>query len=217
VVCVKLMTKIVKKVGRPSKIDEGVVNKLENAFSVGASDSEACSFAGISRQAYYTYLKKNPEFLDRVKQLKSKLPLKAKTELARMIQSGDTKAIFYYLDKFEKRDKLEEEQEENKLILETLVEDELSRLCKIRKFEEDELDRLNEYALCVSQVKIMRARLAQQGEVLYSDKTGGSYSNPLMNQLQSVQNRMDKLRDNLFPVNKEPAMKVVRDIRDEFI
>ena len=79
------------------------------------------------------------------------------------------------------------------------------------------MDRLEEYALCIAQVKIMRARMAQQGEVLYSEKSGGVYSNPLINQIQSIQNRMDKLRDALYPPNKDAGIEVVKDIRDEFI
>lgn len=212
-----MANKIVKKIGRPAKIDEGVVNKLEQAFAIGASDSEACSYAGISRQTYYSYVKNNSEFLDRVNQLKSKLPMKAKSELARMVQNGNEKAIFWYLDRVDKRDKQDEENKENQLMLEGLVAEERKRLLSIRKFEPSEMDRVDEYALCLGQVKIMRARMAQQGEVLYSEKSGGLYSNPLINQIQSIQNRMDKLRDALFPPNRDSNIKVVRDIRDEFI
>lgn len=207
----------VKKIGRPAKIDDKIVKKLEESFAIGANDTEACSYAGISRQSYYTYLKKNPKFFDRVQQLKTQLPLKAKKELVNLIEDGNAKAIFWYLDKHEKRDKQAEENNENQMIIEQLMEDELKRLHTIRKYEEHELDRVQEYALCLAQVKVMRARMAQQGETLYSEKTGGLYTNPLYNQLQSVQNRMDRLRDALYPPSKDPSVKVVKDIRDEFI
>lgn len=208
---------IVKKVGRPLKINEDVVNKLEQAFAIGATDTEACNYAGISRQTYYAYVKNNSKFLDRIKQLKTKLPMKAKNELAMLIQQGNEKAIFWYLDRVDKRDKQEEENKENQIVLEELVKEETKRLHNIRKFEPSEIDRVDEYALCIAQVKVMRARMGQQGEVLYSEKSGGLYSNPLINQIQSVQNRMDKLRDALFPPNKDAGIKVVRDIRDEFV
>jgi len=208
---------ITKKVGRPPKITTDVVGKLEHAFSVGASDTEACSYAGISRQTYYSYVKDNIQFLDRVNELKIKLPMKAKTELSHLINAGNEKAIFWYLDRVDKRDKKDEENQENQLLLESLIADELKRLNAIRKYQPSEMDRLEEYALCIAQVKIMRARMAQQGEVLYSEKSGGVYSNPLINQIQSIQNRMDKLRDALFPPNKDAGIEVVKDIRDEFI
>jgi hypothetical protein len=206
---------IVKKVGRPLKINDECVNKLEQAFAIGASDTEACSFAGISRQTYYMYLKKNPEFLDRINQLKTRLPMKAKTELARLIQNGNEKAIFWYLDRTDKRAEQDDTNKQNALVLQALHEEELKNVLSTRDFAKEELDRVNEYSLCVAQVKQMRQKLAEEGETLYSEKTGGVYTNPLYNQLQSVQNRMDKLRDILFPVNKEP--KLVKDIRDEFM
>ena len=206
---------VVKKVGRPPKIKDDIVNKLEQAFSIGATDTEACNFAGISRQSYYTYLKKNPEFLDRVTELKSKLPMKAKNELARMIQRGNEKAVFWYLDRFEKRDKQEEENKQKRIMLEQLMEEELQELLNRKTYTQEELDRVNEYALCKATVKVMRIKLAEEGETLYSEKTGGVYTNPLYNQLQSVQNRMDRLRDSLFPPTKE--VKIVKDIRDEFM
>lgn len=206
---------IIKKIGRPPKINDECVKKLEQAFSIGATDTEACSFAGISRQAYYLYIKKNPDFLDRINQLKSRLPMKAKTELARLIQNGNEKAIFWYLDRVNNRADKEDANKQNALVLQALHEEELKNVLSIRDFAKEELDRVNEYALCLAQVKQMRMKLAEEGETLYSEKTGGVYTNPLYNQLQSVQNRMDKLRDILFPTNREP--KLVKDIRDEFM
>lgn len=143
--------------------------------------------------------------------------MKAKTELSNLIHNGNEKAIFWYLDRVDKRDKKDEENQENQLLLESLITEELKRLNSIRKYQPSEMDRLEEYALCIAQVKIMRARMAQQGEVLYSEKSGGVYSNPLINQIQSIQNRMDKLRDALYPPNKDAGIEVVKDIRDEFI
>lgn len=206
---------LAKKIGRPPKINDDCVNKLEQAFAIGATDTEACCFAGISRQAYYVYVKKNPDFLDRVNQLKSRLPMKAKTELARLIQNGNEKAIFWYLDRANKRSESDDENKRSALELQAMQAEELDRCLKIRSYNPEELERVNEYALCAAQVKQMRSKLAEEGETLYSEKTGGVYTNPLYNQLQSVQNRMDKLRDALYPMSKE--VKPVRDIRDEFI
>ena len=57
--------------GRPPKITSEVVKLLEDAFKLDAPITEACQYAGISRQAYYDYTKAHPEFLDRLERLKS--------------------------------------------------------------------------------------------------------------------------------------------------
>lgn len=208
--------KELQKVGRPTKMDVATVTKLEQAFAIGASDTEACSYAGISRQTYYKYLKSNPEFVDKVQHLKVQMPMKAKNELAHLIKAGNERAIFWYLDRYEKRDKQDQINEASRDALRKAHIQEINRLNEIRAYTPEEQDRVEEYALCLAQVKIMRARIEIEGETLYSEKTGGVYTNPLYNQLQSVQNRMDKLRDSLFPVNKD-TMKTAKDIRDEFI
>lgn len=51
--------------GRPTIMTPDIVNKLEQAFSMGCSDLEACLYAGISKQTLYNYQAKNPEFVDR--------------------------------------------------------------------------------------------------------------------------------------------------------
>lgn len=61
-----------ENVGRPSIMTSEVINKLEFAFSIGASDTEACYHAGISHQTLWNYQTKNPEFLENKERLKSK-------------------------------------------------------------------------------------------------------------------------------------------------
>jgi len=58
------------KGGRPTKMTDDTINKLEHAFSIGASDEEACFYADISTQTLYTYQKKNKKFLERKEALK---------------------------------------------------------------------------------------------------------------------------------------------------
>ena len=52
------------KVGRPLKIDEVVLGKLEAAFNIGASDLEACKHAGINPDTLYEYQKRHPEYTE---------------------------------------------------------------------------------------------------------------------------------------------------------
>jgi len=59
-----------KKVGRPEKIDNYVLSKLEEAFKLGCPDDEACFSAGISTATLYRYQKENPEFRERKDGLK---------------------------------------------------------------------------------------------------------------------------------------------------
>ena len=85
--------------GRPSKMTAETLSKLESAFSIGANDREACAHASIGNQTYYTYCKKNPEYLEQVNRLKEKLPLMAKTKLAKFIQDNDKQTVQWYLER----------------------------------------------------------------------------------------------------------------------
>lgn len=66
------------KAGRPTKMTDNVVNKLEQAFEWGCTDAEACVHADISKQTLYDYCKKFPKFTDRKELLKDSPILKAK-------------------------------------------------------------------------------------------------------------------------------------------
>ena len=97
---------------------------------------------------------------------------------------------------------------------EELMIQEFKRLSEIRKFNPDEMDRLEEYCRCRVQAFRMRAMVEQEGEVFISAR-GGSYMNPRCALLQGVLSRMDKLRDKLFPVDKT-QIEETKDIREEF-
>lgn len=47
---------IKKNVGRPLKVDYKIMGKLEDALRNRSTVSEACKYAGISRDTYYRYL-----------------------------------------------------------------------------------------------------------------------------------------------------------------
>lgn len=67
--------------GRPTKMTTEVIAKLEQAFAVGASDTQACFYAEVSVDALYKYIKKNPKFGERKEALKDNPVLKAKKTL----------------------------------------------------------------------------------------------------------------------------------------
>ena len=71
-------------VGRPlfdGKDEKMVVQILEQSFSIGCTDEEACMQADISPRALYYYIERNPEFLQRKELLKTKMILGARNTL----------------------------------------------------------------------------------------------------------------------------------------
>jgi len=70
------MTK--NKGGRPTVMTLECIQKLEDAFSWGCTDSEACCHADISMSTLYDYCSKNEKFSDRKELLKNQPVMKAK-------------------------------------------------------------------------------------------------------------------------------------------
>lgn len=89
--------------GRPKIIDETTLKVLEDAFSNGASDIEACFLADISNQTLYNYQKENPEYLERKRALKDMIKYQAKVKVKNSIDKelGCDTAKWY----LERRDK----------------------------------------------------------------------------------------------------------------
>ena len=67
-----------KKVGRPLKIDDTVLAKLEHAFKIGANDVEACEYAKIHPATLYRYQEQNKEFCEQKEAWKRNPIFKAK-------------------------------------------------------------------------------------------------------------------------------------------
>jgi hypothetical protein len=86
--------------GRPTVMTPEVIAKLEKAFAIGATDIEACAFAGICETTLYYYQQKNPEFKDRKKRLKEQPILKAKNTVVANLD--DVKNAQWYLERKKK-------------------------------------------------------------------------------------------------------------------
>lgn len=69
------------KGGRPTKLTTECVAKLEQAFKIGANDTEACLFAGIDRSTFYRYEEAHPEFRNKKLEWKRNPILKAKNTI----------------------------------------------------------------------------------------------------------------------------------------
>jgi len=72
-----------------------VVVKLEHAFAIDATVTEACSYADISCDAFYAWLKKNPEFRDRMEQLRDRPILAARQTIVKAAGSTPQYALEY--------------------------------------------------------------------------------------------------------------------------
>ncbi len=95
----KALTTQKNKMGRPTIMTQAVLNKLEAAWSVGATDKMACFYAGISHQALYNYQNDHPEFVERKEGLKEKMVLKALNVVASALNDNDTNTAKWYLEK----------------------------------------------------------------------------------------------------------------------
>jgi len=69
------------KGGRPTKLTEETVRKLEEVFAIDGSVEEACFYADISRNTYYEWIKDNPKLNDRFTALRNRPVLKARQEV----------------------------------------------------------------------------------------------------------------------------------------
>lgn len=85
--------------GRPTVMTQDTVNKLEQAFSMGCSDLEACLFADISKQTLYDYQDKHPEFADRKAMLKQKMIFKARSVIVEALNNKDKNTAQWLLER----------------------------------------------------------------------------------------------------------------------
>lgn len=88
-----------KPVGRPQKVDYQVMSKLEDALQYGATVSEACYHAGISRDTFYRYFRNEDVFAKRMEAARNKLLTMAKANVAQAIMNGDYDSSVWLLEK----------------------------------------------------------------------------------------------------------------------
>lgn len=81
--------------GRPIVFDEKVVEKLEEAFAMDCTVSEACLFAGIDRKTYYNNVKQGDELFLRFEALRDTPILKARSTIVRGLERSSSDAQWY--------------------------------------------------------------------------------------------------------------------------
>ena len=87
-----------KKRGRPPKMTDACLDKLNYAFSIGCTDKEACLYADISEDCLYLYQRKHPEYLKRKRLLKEKPVLKAREASDKLLSDGDAVHVRWFLE-----------------------------------------------------------------------------------------------------------------------
>jgi hypothetical protein len=115
-------------VGRPTTMTKDTLAKLEYAFSIGCSDSEACLHANINKSTLYRFQNENPEFKDRKDLLKEKLVLVARTNIAYKLNEKDTATSIWYLERKKKAEfstRLEATGADGKDLLPTIIHDDI--------------------------------------------------------------------------------------------
>lgn len=90
------------QMGRPTVMTEETIRKLEAAFAYGASDEDACFYAGIGKTALYDYCQEHPEFAERKEGLKTRPVMKALETVVGSL--GDPEHAKWYLSRKRKKD-----------------------------------------------------------------------------------------------------------------
>lgn len=84
-------------IGRPTVMTPSVLDKLRQAFLIGATNLEAAGYAGITEKTLYNYLNKNPEYLQQIEAWKNEPILKSKTTVVKGLD--DIKNAQWYLER----------------------------------------------------------------------------------------------------------------------
>lgn len=76
--------------GRPTIINNNVLQKLRRAFIEGANDITACHYANIAPSTFYAHLKTNEIFSDEIHKWKEMIRHESVLKIRKMIKAKDT-------------------------------------------------------------------------------------------------------------------------------
>lgn len=82
---------------RPTKMTPETLDKLRQAFLIGATNLEAAHYAGITEKTLYNYIERTPEFVQQIESWKSEPILKAKQTVVKALD--EPKNAQWYLEK----------------------------------------------------------------------------------------------------------------------
>lgn len=75
------------KVGRPSKMTEEVLRKIEEVAALDGSVAEMAHYANVHVDTVYAYMAENKEFSDRIASLRERPVLKARQTIVRSLET----------------------------------------------------------------------------------------------------------------------------------
>lgn len=84
-----------------TKLTPEVIAKLKQAFAIDASIEQACYYAEIHQSTYQRWLKKYPILREEFARMRHKLPLKSKSNIAGLIETGDIGLSKWFLERRE--------------------------------------------------------------------------------------------------------------------
>lgn len=87
------------KVGRPTRYEPAVVNKLKAAFANAFTVDQACIYAGISKETFYNWSEKHPGFVDQITKAKEQPTMAAKRNVVDAVTAGDIKTSRWWLER----------------------------------------------------------------------------------------------------------------------
>lgn len=117
----------------PSKMTPELIQKLEEAFTYGLTDDEACLSVNVSTSSFYDYQAKHPEFRKRKEELKKTPNMHAKKVWMKEITGGNYTASKEWLerkarDEFSLRHEVEQSWDLNLHVdFSTMSDDELNK------------------------------------------------------------------------------------------
>lgn len=80
------------------------LSKLDEAFANGASDLEACFYAGIGKTTLYNYQEECPDYVERKEGLKNMVKYRARKNIVQKIEAGDLDTSKWYAERRMKED-----------------------------------------------------------------------------------------------------------------
>ena len=109
----KEMTDFLNSLNRKSRLEPDIVAKLRQAFAVGCTIDEACYYAEIDRATYYRWMNKYPQIKRYLDEMRHRLGLKSKENIAKIIESGDVSNSWRYLERTQPKDYAETQKVEH--------------------------------------------------------------------------------------------------------
>jgi len=81
------------------KLNDELIGRLEDALQFGATVSEACYYAGASRDAFYHLYKSDKDFLNKMEAARIRISNLAVQNIDWLIRNGDTETSKWFLEK----------------------------------------------------------------------------------------------------------------------